>query len=370
MNKFRKEQCIWQRYNKTSKTWSFLVRIRNTTPNITKSFSERDYGSARRAYEQAIVFRNQCMVDMNNGISYCVSDKTLDEVFNEVFDIYPMREETKRKLYVYYNRYIKDDILIKNVNRAYITTNLNSMVRDCSDDTIARVFGLWKKIIKTAIINEYIVNDPTNTIICPKSLKRIEKHKEVVTTRTTLDEVKNAISVKMPSIAKQVNMALEVMWYCGLRPCEVFALNKNDIKNGYINVSKELGSDIAISGEVEHSNFNVIRNCKTEASVRKIPIPQNLQALLNEYVQTFKVQNILFPNSKGGYINVSHLGGRIKKLGYEFNMYQLRHTLATRLVTNNIDSRTVKEILGHENFDMSVYYARSNENLKKNALEM
>lgn len=370
MNKFKKEQCIWQRYNDKTKTWSFLVRIRQANPEITKSFSERDYGSPRRAYEQAIIFRNQCLVDLNNGVSYCVSDKTLEEVFKEMFDVFPMREETKRKMYVYYNRYIKDDILIKNVNRAYITTNLNSMVRDCSDDTITRVFSIWKKIVKTAIINEYIINDPTNAIICPKSLKRIEKRKSVVTTRETLNEVENIISAKMPSIALQVNTALEVMWYCGLRPCEVFALNKSDIKDGYINVNKELGSDMATSGEVERENFNVIRKCKTEASVRQVPIPNQLQEILDTYLETFKVQNILFPNSRGNYINPSNLGGRIKKLGVKFNMYQLRHTLATRLVTNNVDPRTVKEILGHEDFDMSIYYARSNENLKKNALEM
>ena len=41
---------------------------------------------------------------------------------------------------------------------------------------------------------------------------------------------------------KQVIMALEVLRCCGLRPCECFALDKNDIKDGYIAVWKELGS--------------------------------------------------------------------------------------------------------------------------------
>lgn len=369
MNRFKKEQHIEQRYNEATKTWSFRVKLRQANPPITKTFSEKDYGSPRRAYDQAIIFRNQALVDVNNGISYCVSDKTLEEVFYEVFDLFPCREETKRKYVVNYNRYMKDDILIKNVNRAYIISQLNSMIRDCSDDTINRVFSIWKKIFKTAIVNEYVINDPTNAIIPPKSQRIAKKHKEVVCTRETLDEVEKRIMESFSDKEnKQVCMALEVMWYCGLRPCEVFALNKSDIKDGYININKELGSDITSGVDyIENENRNVIRKCKTKASIRQVPIPKQLQELLDNY----NVEStILFPNRYGTYFNVSNIGGRIRQFKIPFNMYQLRHTVATRLVTNGVDQRTIIEILGHENFNMSVYYARSNKDLKKDALEM
>lgn len=370
MNKFRKEQHIEQRYNKNSDTWSFRVKLRQSNPIIDKTFSEKDYGSARRAYDQAIIFRNQSLVDINNGIAYCVSDKTLEEVFYENFDLFPVREETKRKYVCEYNKYIKDDIMIKNINRAYITNNLNSMIKDCSDDTIQRVFTIWKKIFKTAIINEYVINNPTDGIICPKSqkiiVKKRDKGEEVK--RETLDKIEDCIRDSFKGESNQVITALEVMWYCGLRPCEVFALNKSDIKNGYINVNKELGSDIATGVEyVDNENRNIIRKCKTEASNRLVPIPSKLQEILNKYSVEGE---IMFPNRKNTYFNVSNVGNRISKFGIPFNMYQLRHTVATRLVTNGVDQRTIIEILGHEHIDMSIYYARSNENLKKNALEM
>lgn len=368
MNKFKKEQHIEQRYNKATKTWSFRVKLRQANPPITKTFSEKDYGSPRRAYDQAIIFRNQALVDVNNGISYCVSDKTLEEVFYEVFDLFPCREETKRKYIINFNRYIKDDILIKNVNRAYIMAQLNSMIRDCSDDTISRVYSLWKKIFKVAQINNYVTIDPTNAIIPPKSQKLIKKHKDVVCTRTTLNEVEKSIYDKFnKKESKQIVMALETMWFCGLRPCEVFALNKSDIKDGYININKELGSDVSTSNDMDYDNLNVIRKCKSKASNRKVPIPKQLQELLENYDVAGQ---LMFPNKNGGYFNVGRLGQQIKSLGYPFNMYQLRHTVATRLVTNGVDQRTIIEILGHENFNMSVYYARSNKDLKKDALEM
>ena len=68
--------------------------------------------------------------------------------------------------------------------------------------------------------------------------------------------------------------------------------------------------------------------------------------------------------------NITYLGARIRNLGIPFNMYQLRHTVSTNLITNNIDQRTIIEILGHEKIDMSIYYARSNEELKRNALNI
>ena len=67
----------------------------------------------------------------------------------------------------------------------------------------------------------------------------------------------------------------------------------------------------------------------------------------------------MFPNRHLSYFNISDLGLRIKKLDDEFNMYQLRHTLCTRLIMKGVDQRTIMEILGHENFNMSLYYARS-----------
>lgn len=365
MNKFKKEQFIKQRYSEKSNQWSFQVRLNGD--KVCKTFSEKDYGSPRRAYDQAIIYRNQAMVDLNNGIAYCTQDRTLDEVFNDMFSLFPMREETKRKHIINYNRYIKDDILIKNVSRAYIMSNLNSMVKDCSDDTIKRVFSLWRKIFKSAIINEYVINDPTNAIVPPKSQKLVQKHKEVVCTRETLDNVETAVSKHMPKESNVINMALEIMWYCGLRPCEVFALNKSDIKNGYINIDKELGSGMSYCNDIDIYNINVIRKCKTKASIRKVPIPTKLQELLDNYKCDTA---ILLPNLSGDYYSVSSLGTRLKALGYDFNMYQLRHTLATRLVTSGIDQRTIIEILGHEKIDMSVYYARSNQDLKKTALEV
>lgn len=188
----------------------------------------------------------------------------------------------------------------------------------------------------------------------------------VTTTREQLDYVEEMVNEKFNSDERQqVIMALEVMWYCGLRPCECFALNKSDIKNGYIAVGKELGSPMVSDNEITRSK--VVRICKTDASIRNVPIPKQLQALLDNYSLPGK---ILFPNKNGGYFDTNVLDNWFNRLNVGFWMYQLRHTVASWLVKNRVDERTIIEILGHESFNMSIYYARSDEKTKLDALEL
>ena len=47
----------------------------------------------------------------------------------------------------------------------------------------------------------------------------------------------------------------------------------------------------------------------------------------------------------------------------------LRHRFSTKLVTANVDPRTVMELMGHKNFSMTVSYARSDDEKKITAME-
>ena len=360
MNRYKKEKYIWQ--TKSANGWRFIVKYKD----ITKSFSESVYGSSRRAYDQAVAYRDKILTDGNYAV-FGAPAKSVYEVFDETFELLPVREETKRKHIMYFNKYINGDLLIRDVTKATIIQSLNSMIRDCSDDTIARMLSIWRRIFKTAIIKEYVHTDITLGVVPPKSQMISRPHREVLTDRSTLDLLEDRIdSVFSKKEALSVKNALETMYYTGIRPCECFALNKDDVRDGYIYINKELGSDLATSGELDENNINIIRKCKTEASIRKIPMPEELKKKLEDYNPKGK---ILFPTEDGTHFSVSVLGQRLHRLGVPFNMYQLRHTLATDLILNKADERTIIEILGHTRLNMSVYYSRSNDTAKKEALE-
>lgn len=378
MNRFKPVKYVRQRYNESSKTWSFQVFIRPEGGDpITKTFTEREYGSARRAYDSAVLFANQKAVDIHRGILEKKTSITLEEVFYETFTMFPVREETKRKHISMFNRFIKMDMRIKDIKRSHVISSLNAMVRNSTDDTIVRVLTIWRRIFKTAIAKEYILIDHTIGVSAPKSQVIPKEKRKVVTDRDTLDVLISKVkSTFRFDEADAVCTALEVMYYTGMRPAECFALSPRDIHTSvvggianYISINKELGSGVADgSNEVDEMNRLVVRRCKTEASVRDVPIPTKLAKILKEYDGSY--EDILFPTRFGDYFNLTILSSRLHRLVPDFNMYQLRHTVATKLVTSGVDQRTIVEILGHENFNMSVYYARSNQGLKLDALDL
>ena len=357
--KFKKENYIKQ--EETKGGWKFRVRISNK--NVDKSFSEREYGSARKAYENAVRYRNECLVTDFVEMEY---QKTLAEILEESYDVIPVREETKRKHLIYFQKYFnKQNTVINKITKIDVINTLNNAINE-SDDVITRIYGVWKRIYKTANIKDYIHYDLTQGIILPKSQKIEKAPKKQIVSRDELNALIGKLDSEFTKYdATAVRMALETMWYTGMRPAECFALNVDDFKDGYISINKELGSNIADSGSVGDRN-QVIRKCKTKASIRKIPISDKLQALLSEYKPRYRQ---MFVRGDGNYFNISNLGQKLHKLDKEFNMYQLRHTVATHLIVDmGADERTVTEILGHEHINMSVYYARSNQEKKKDCL--
>ena len=53
----------------------------------------------------------------------------------------------------------------------------------------------------------------------------------------------------------------------------------------------------------------------------------------------------------------------------KFNMYMLRHWMATDLIHSNTSARTVQDILGHASYKQSVGYARSSDEDRKTAID-
>lgn len=358
--KFRKEKYITQSKSELTNKWTFRVRIGKNA----KSFAEKDYDDAASAFAYAKRYRDQVLA---NGIEMVTNGnkKSVKDVFEESYTLFPVRAETRRKLDGFFNKYINcKDKPISKVKSDDILLDLNAMIEVATDDTIQRVFSIWKKIIQTAIYKEYIIKDYTLLIKCPTSHKTPYFSVNKVTDRQTIIDMENFCEkhLKLSHDAFIVPLLIEFLYLTGCRICEALALTRKDISD-VISISKEIGSDL--------SNKQVVRKCKTKLSVREIPITESIKEVLNKAMKYHKNEYI-FSKEDGSFYDSTNLGDRIhrigKKYGYDFNLYSIRHLFATDLTIAGVDDRTRMELMGHSNIKTNLGYARSNKELKENAL--
>lgn len=366
MNKYRKEEYITQRCGKSGK-WTFQVFIRTDETTITKSFSERDYGNAKLAFETAVNYRDRVKVEILNNTIFKPQNITVEGVFEEYIESCPLSYTTKNKHRKLFNKYITTkQTPIQQLTRADIVADLNNMVDTCADDTIDRVMSIYRNdVIQHALYKEYITRDLLAGVKCPRSIK-IHQKKSTETDRETILEVERLLLASQCNEynKKLIYYLMEVLYYTGMRPAEAEALTRNDITDDFIIVNKQLGSN--------KEEKNVVTKTKRPSSVRKIPIHPNLKPILEELMDHAKFDE-LFKKESGEYLDSSSVGcifrNLLKGTGIEFNLYRLRHYMATYLVTGNTDSKTTMALLGHANYSMSLGYANTNDKLKKKAIK-
>lgn len=381
MAKKKKEKYIKERKSKSTGSVTYQVSFayldeegNETTYN--KSFSEKEYGSAALAFEAAKRHRDEMRHQLNTeGIEKPKAEYSVDDVYSLSKKLFPQSVETFRKHDVQYNAYIKPiygNKSIADVKASDIMLCLNALIEDKTDDTIRRVFGIWKRIISAALIEDIIFKDPTIKVKIPKS-EVPAIHRNVNTTLETIQSVQDAImkyargSDRYQFNAKRLCYAIRLMYYTGMRPSECFALTRSDLdfESLTISVNKAVGST--------KSKRLTVKRTKTESSVREIPITSEIESLLDEILD-FQNNEYLFADYDGNLPDMRIIGKTInyvcQKEGIDFTLYRLRHKFSTDMITSKeVDIRTAMELMGHTAKSMTLDYARSNEKLKREALK-
>ena len=281
------------------------------------------------------------------------------------------KHKIKESTYLNYN-YIINTYLNKKFGKKrlsyFLNYDMNQFIdyleKDLSNKTVRDIMLVLKSILKFAE-RKYATNFKLDLITMPTAHKnelQIFNEKEV---KKIEKECINSQDIRTIGVLISV--------YTGMRIGEVCALKWENIDFGkkLINVTKTLQRVY-----VEKNKTKVIITPpKTKTSERKIPIPSILYDELKIKSASYTKSSYVVTGNEDKYIEPRSFQYVYKKVlensGVKYrNFHCLRHTFATRCIRVGMDIKSLSEVLGHSDVNITLNrYVHSSYDSKKKFME-
>lgn len=328
------------------------------------------------------------------NITSC-SDATVSEWFNAWFEQYkkPTLKPTgvdayQRKFKNTYGKLL-GDVAIKDLNQFSVQTATSNLVEQSYRfKTIRDALSIFKLMLDSAVANFLIDVNPCLGVIVPS-------YAEVKTERRVLseNEQKQLLSITDKTFYKEL---YRFMLCTGIRVGELGALRWQDI---------DFNNELIYIRHTLHCQYkNGVKTMslvtpKTKNSFRKIPFfsetknllldqkekQNNLKAQLNDRWRS-EIDDLVFTTSMGSPVTRYVLEHDMRQLTKEIQYMELysahtegrntvefqpihphclRHTFATRCFEKGMSPKTVQEIMGHANINMTMSYTHVLDDILK-----
>jgi integrase/recombinase XerD len=222
--------------------------------------------------------------------------------------------------------------------------------------TQARILSGLKAFYKYLVVDDIIIDDPTELLEAPKIGRKLPD----VLSVEEINALINAIDLSKPEGERNKAM-LETMYSCGLRVSELVDLKLSNLmlNESFIHVfgkgSKERIVPIG-SVAIKHINIYIKSVRNHQHNIKK------------------ESQDILFLNRRGAKLSRVMVFTIIKNLcevtGIKkaISPHTFRHSFATHLVEGGADLRAVQEMLGHESITTTEIYTHLNREYLRQAI--
>ncbi len=154
------------------------------------------------------------------------------------------------------------------------------------------------------------------------------------------------------------NLGILICMFTGLRLGEICALKWEDISFSEHTLSVQRTMQrIQTKDDPERKTKIIVTSPKSGSSIRKIPIPRELIRILFSCRGTKK--GYILTGREDAYVEPRtmerHFAKVLEKAGVaRVNFHALRHTFATRCVEMEFDVKSLSEILGHANVNITL----------------
>ena len=235
-----------------------------------------------------------------------------------------------------------------------------------AEKTIKDITIIIKGSIKKGI-NEDKIKHIELTFNYPKDNK---ENKLYVLTKREQNKITNYVLENINSR----NIGLLISLYSGIRIGELCALRWEDVdfKKNCLTINKTI-QRVYIKDKNKNISKVIITTPKTKNANREIPINKDFLEILKK-VKSDKKHYILTGNEK--YIEPRTYRKYFNKVLDElkikhFNFHSLRHTFATNCISLGVDYKTVRELLGHANVNITLnLYVHPRYSQKKKCIDL
>ena len=222
--------------------------------------------------------------------------------------------------------------LLTQVKPMHIQQIVNEMRRlGRSKKYIKVVLDAGSSVFSMGIENEFIASNPAISV-SKKFNKKSGKKKPID------PFVEKEIDAIFQHLSDEDKLFYSIRWYCGLRPGEVIALTRQDIRDGKIYVNKS-----RVEGH--------LGTTKTETE-RDVPLHPQITKLMAKRVVDMRDPHLFLTYQGKPHKTGSHFGERFAKamqlaeVRYR-NPYNVRHGAACRMLAAGMRPGWCAEKLGH-----------------------
>ena len=241
---------------------------------------------------------------------------------------------------------------ITNEDIVLFSKKLLSQVRNgqkLSHKTVADILSRMKSIRRFALLHGYEVNYIPNVVKIPQQQGtiRILTFEEE---RKLINHIKNNFDLTALGILLSLFTGLHIGELCALKWSDFSFTDKE------LYVQRTMQRLHNFSENSAYKTVIEIDTPKSPSSIRKIPIPEQLM----NYLQSSYIEGAyILSGSRNNFVEPRTMENRfkriLKKCGVEkINFHVLRHTFATRCVELGFDVKSLSEILGHANVNITL----------------